>query len=117
MNNLYKEFCIWPYNDWDIIEVLICSDIDDWSNYEPNTEYYYVWSTYITRLSLFRSNTTWLEIDIPSLYWTKTVFWFLWDRWEFDSSYVLSHRKVETEHWYNAYHICKREPLIFSEPT
>lgn len=72
--NVYKEFCIGEYAEGDIIEVLICSDIDDGYVYEPNTEYYYVCNRYLLRLALFERNTTGEEIDIPDHSSIKTVF-------------------------------------------
>lgn len=114
---MYKEFCIWEYTSGDIVEVLICADIDDGYSYEPNTEYYYVWDNHMRRLALFERNTTGEEIDIPDTSSIKTVFGFIGDRGEFNSSYVLHHRKVNTEYRYQSRHILPREELEFSFPT
>ena len=106
MNQLeeYKLYCIWPYDKWDIIEVLIANDIDDWYSFEPETRYYYIKWPFISCVWKFNRNST---NEIVELLEYKTTFDrecfgnILWNI-QFDASYIISHRKIEIENhiWY-----------------
>ena len=116
----YKEYCTWPYEKWDVIEVLVCLDVDDWFRYEPETQYWYVDKHDLISMSRFEWNKT---AEIFSIWEVKTsnqrkTFKQLDDFWQFDSSYILHHRKIEIENhpWYNP-KTKPREELAYSEPT
>lgn len=116
----YKEYCIWPYEKWDVIEVLVCLDVDDWFRYEPETQYWYVDEFDLISMNRFEWNKT---SEVFSIWEVKTsnqrkTFKQLDDFWQFDGSYILHHRKIEIENhpWYNP-KTKIREELTYSEPT
>jgi hypothetical protein len=93
----YKQYCVGPYEEWDVIEVLVGLDVDDWYRYEEETRYFLVGSTYLYLLNIFNRNTTGeiLELNVAKTTNEKVPFWnILWDQ-EFDSSYIVAHRKIE----------------------
>lgn len=95
----YKQYCIWPYQKWDVIEVLIANDIDDWYNHQPQTRYYYVVWQYISLVWQFEENTTWKIVNLQEYKTTfsRKSFWDILDVMQFDSSYIIWHRKIEIE--------------------
>ena len=116
----YKEYCTWPYEKWDVIEVLVCLDVDDWFRHEPETQYWYVDEFDLISMNRFEWNKT---SEVFSIWEVKTsnqrkTFKQLDDFWQFDGSYILHHRKIEIENhpWYNP-KTKIREELTYSEPT
>lgn len=116
----YKQFCIWTYSEWDVIEVLVCNDVDDWYRYAPETQYWYVSKCDLIRMSVFAENTTW---EVLRLWEVKTnnprkTYWQLSDFWDFDSSYIIQDRKIEViPHPHFQPYTVEREPILFTQPT
>ena len=102
MNNeliKYKEYCIWPYNDWDVIEVLIAEDIEDWYIYDYKTEYYYIKGTSMRILWSYKWNVTDKILELREVKNSdeRVVFWEIIPRSSYDWSYMLWHRKIDIE--------------------
>jgi len=100
----YKNYCIWPYNKWDVIEVLIADDIDDWYSFDPSTEYYYVRWPYICLVWKYDWNTTGdiVNLKVHKNYDTRECFGDIIKQCSFDSTHIVEHRKIEIENhiWY-----------------